>query len=337
MQIDDSKYGSRNKRGDWKPYKLSSNIPFFDWPFSITKNLKWLLGIPGYIIPWTFFYGLIAVILWVYFTPPIETLKNFHFNWFFYLLVRNLIITIICAGGLHFFLYIKKTQGNSFKFNAKGMEKNNKNFYFKDQTLDNIFWTLCSGVPIWTAYEAFSLWAFANGYFLGLEWSMHPIYLGLTFLFLPLFREVHFYFVHRLLHIPLLYNFSHYIHHKNVNPGPWSGIAMHWFEHILYFSGTLIHFIIPAHPVHAVFQLLHAGIGPLFHGHIGFEKIQIGKIGIDTHSHAHYLHHKYFECNYADGAIPLDKFFGTFHNGSDESQEKMIERYKIRMKKMRST
>ena len=80
-----------------------------------------------------------------------------------------------------------------------------------------------------------------------------------------------------------------------------------------YFSGTLIHFIIPAHPVHAVFQLLHAGIGPLFHGHIGFEKIQIGKIGIDTHSHAHYLHHKYFECNYADGAIPLDKIFGTFH------------------------
>ena len=90
MQIDDSKYGSRNKRGDWKPYKLSSNIPFFDWPFSITKNLKWLLGIPGYIVPWTFFYGLIAVILWVYFTPAIETLKNFHFNWFFYLLIRNL-------------------------------------------------------------------------------------------------------------------------------------------------------------------------------------------------------------------------------------------------------
>ena len=80
MQFDDSKYGSRNKRGDWKPYKLSTNIPFFDWPFSLTKNLKWLLGIPGYIVPWTFFYGLIAVILWVYFTPSIETLKNFNFD-----------------------------------------------------------------------------------------------------------------------------------------------------------------------------------------------------------------------------------------------------------------
>ena len=38
--MDDSKFGSRDKRGDWKPFKLSSNIPFFDWPFSITKNLK---------------------------------------------------------------------------------------------------------------------------------------------------------------------------------------------------------------------------------------------------------------------------------------------------------
>lgn len=129
--IDDSQFGIRDKRGDWKPYKLSKNIPFFDWPFSIKNNLKWLLGIPGYIFPWTFFYGLIAVIFWIYLTPPIETLKNFHLGWFSYLLIRNLIITILCAGGLHFFLYIKKTQGNAFKFNAKGLIKNNNIFFSK--------------------------------------------------------------------------------------------------------------------------------------------------------------------------------------------------------------
>ena len=79
--LDDSKFGSRDKKGDWKPFKLSSNIPLFDWPFNIIKNLKWLLGIPGYIFPWTFFYGLIAVILWLYFTPPMQTIKNFHYDW----------------------------------------------------------------------------------------------------------------------------------------------------------------------------------------------------------------------------------------------------------------
>ena len=106
--IDDSQYGSRDKRGHWKPFKLSSNIPFFDWPFSITKNLKWLLGIPGYIFPWTFFYGSIAVLLWVYFTPSLETMKTFQLGWISYLLIRNLIIMLICGTALHFLLYIKK-------------------------------------------------------------------------------------------------------------------------------------------------------------------------------------------------------------------------------------
>ena len=50
----------------------------------------------------------------------------------------------------------------------------------------------------------------------------------------------------------------------------------------------------------------------------------------------HYLHHKFFECNYADGGIPLDKYFGTFHDGSEEAQERMMQRYKERMKKMRN-
>ena len=46
----------------------------------------------------------------------------------------------------------------------------------------------------------------------------------------------------------------------------------------------------------------------------------------DTHAYAHYLHHKYFEVNYADGSIPLDKWFGTFHDGSTEAEEAMKKR-----------
>ena len=47
----------------------------------------------------------------------------------------------------------------------------------------------------------------------------------------------------------------------------------------------------------------------------------------DTHAYAHYLHHKYFEVNYADGSIPLDKWFGTFHDGSPEADEAMKKRF----------
>ena len=38
----------------------------------------------------------------------------------------------------------------------------------------------------------------------------------------------------------------------------------------------------------------------------------------------------YFECNYGDGNLPLDRWFGTLHDGSDEAQERMIKRMKER-------
>jgi sterol desaturase/sphingolipid hydroxylase (fatty acid hydroxylase superfamily) len=49
----------------------------------------------------------------------------------------------------------------------------------------------------------------------------------------------------------------------------------------------------------------------------------------------HYLHHKFFECNYADGAIPIDKWFGTFHDGSKEAEIRMNKRYMDRAKTQR--
>ena len=44
---------------------------------------------------------------------------------------------------------------------------------------------------------------------------------------------------------------------------------------------------------------------------------------MDTSYYAHYLHHKYFEVNYADGMVPLDKWFGSFHDGSLEADVAM--------------
>jgi sterol desaturase/sphingolipid hydroxylase (fatty acid hydroxylase superfamily) len=99
---------------------------------------------------------------------------------------------------------------------------------------------------------------------------------------------------------------------------------MHPVEHLLYFSGALIWWIVPSHPLLAIFNLHYAGLGSVV-GHIGFDKLTIGKDGklFDTHAYAHQLHHKFFEVNYADGAIPLDKWFGTFHDGSPEADEAM--------------
>jgi sterol desaturase/sphingolipid hydroxylase (fatty acid hydroxylase superfamily) len=232
---------------------------------------------------------------------------------------------VLFFGAFHLRLYIRKAQGNVFKYNPKWLDVGNPIFLFRDQTFDNMFWTLASGVTIWTAYEVLTLWVFANGYIPWVNWDAHPAYIVLVMLLIPLIREVHFYLVHRLLHIPVLYRTVHKLHHHNVNPGPWSGLSMHPVEHLLYFSGVLIHWVLPSHPVHALFHLIHAGLSPV-PGHVGFEKLIVGKEGVDTDCYAHYLHHKYFECNYADGAIPLDQWFGTFHDGSDEAHEAMRKR-----------
>ncbi len=74
--------------------------------------------------------------------------------------------------------------------------------------------------------------------------------------------------------------------------------------------------------------LVHAGLSPA-PGHAGFERVvlQDGR-AVDLDCYAHYLHHKYFECNYADGILPLDKWFGTFHDGSADSHKKMLDRLK---------
>ena len=66
-------------------------------------------------------------------------------------------------------------------------------------------------------------------------------------------------------------------------------------------------------------------------GHVGYHKWE--NKGANARSigqrYYHYLHHRYFECNYGgDGTVPLDKLFGTWHDGTPESHEVMRGRRK---------
>ncbi len=177
-----------------------------------------------------------------------------------------------------------------------------------------------------------ALWTFANGVIPYVDFATYPVYCTLVMLAIPFFRELHFYLIHRLIHWPPLYRTVHHLHHKNANPGPWSGLAMHPVEHVLYFSGVLIHWIVPSHPLHAVFHLQHLAFAPS-QGHAGFERVVIsGKAAVKTRDYYHYLHHKYFECNYGSDLVPLDEWFGTFHDGSDEARDAMNRRFMARQR-----
>lgn len=109
---------------------------------------------------------------------------------------------------------------------------------------------------------------------------------------------------------------------------------MHPVEHLLYWSGSLIHLIVPSHPLLALYHLHIAGFGAVV-GHTGYDKIVVAdETAMDTHTFAHYLHHKYFEVNYADGTIPLDRWFGTWHDGSKDGDELMNARFEKKHARM---
>jgi len=327
--MDDNKFGTRNQRGDWKPFGGNIVLPRYIIPPQPLKFIRWLFGWNGYIFPWQFLWGLIAVLCWFYLTPSLEQMKIFEIGWLSFIFVRNAILVFLYAGFFHLHFYIRKSQDNSFKYNPKFLETNKSKFLFEDQTKDNLVWVFISAIPIWTAYEAVTLWAFANELIPYVSWELYPAYCIVLFCLVPTLRDVHFYLAHRLTHWGPLYRIAHKVHHLNVNPGPWSGLSMHPIEHIIYFSGILIHWIIPSHPLIAMWHVIHAGIAP-HAGHSGYEKM-VFKNGmwVNTGTFHHYLHHKYFECNYAgDSCSFIDKLFGTFHDGSDEATEMVMRKLK---------
>jgi sterol desaturase/sphingolipid hydroxylase (fatty acid hydroxylase superfamily) len=73
-----------------------------------------------------------------------------------------------------------------------------------------------------------------------------------------------------------------------------------------------IHWVVPSHPIHFLFNAQHTALTPAS-GHHAFEgPILDGKL--PTGSYFHYLHHRYFNCNYGEATIPLDRVFGTFRD-----------------------
>ena len=326
--MDDLKFGKRNKRGDYAPAAPLHVAPIFVWP---PKPLQFLRWIPTYLLPWNVLFFVFAAALWFWMTPSRETLQTLDWGWVLFLLIRNMALVFLFFGALEMRLYIRRGQGNRFKFNGLfPADKKSEVFMFKSQNIDNMIRTFGTGVPIWTAYEVGMLYAWAHGFGPWTTFADHPWALIALFAVIPLFHEAHFYFIHRLIHVPVLYKWIHSVHHNSVNPSPWSSLSMHPVEHLLYWSDILIHLVLPSHPLLMLYHLQVTGTGAVV-GHVGFDKIEAGKTAFDSHAYSHYLHHKYFEVNYSDGMVPFDRWFGSWHDGTAEGDARMDARYQAKL------
>jgi len=299
--------------------------PLYTWPPKPKAALLWIWH-SWFLISERLLILGIAVISLVYFQPPLAVTKTLAFDWIAQIYLRNLVLMILVAGGLHLYFYVWRGQGKNRQYDARPLMKNGRQFTFSGQVRDNMFWTLASGVTFWTAYEVLMFWALSNGYVPLLTWAANPVWFVAFFFIIPMWESFYFYWIHRMLHIPFLYKTVHALHHRNINVGPWSGLSMHPVEHVIYLGTVLIHFIIGAHPLHILFHLQYYTLTAAT-THTGFEGMVIkdkNRLALGTFHHQ--MHHRYFECNYGGLELPWDKYFGSFHDGTDEADARIKQR-----------
>ena len=299
--------------------------PLFAWPWNYREIARWVWDSWFFVTERSIIAG-IAFAAWWWFQPSMEEARTLAIGWIAEIYIRNLVLMTLVAGGLHLFFYRWRLQQDLLKYDSRELRENARAFSFNSQVLDNMFWSLASGVTVWTAYEVLMFWAMANGYAPVLYWKDSPAWFIVLFFLTPVWISFHFYWIHRWLHWPPLYRIAHALHHRNMNVGPWSGLSMHPLEHVIFFSSILLHFIIPAHPVHILFHMQHQALTAAT-SHTGFEGLLVkdkNRLALGTFHHQ--MHHRYFECNYGNLEVPWDKFFGSFHDGTSESHAEFKER-----------
>jgi len=307
----------RAKGYDPEPFDVP---PLFRSPPQPLAMPRWLLT--TYLWPQSLLWIGISIVVYHGATPGLDRFAALGVDDVALLWLRNIGLMLVVIGGQHWWLHIRRAQGTEFKYESRWLAKGRKSFTFDDQTRDNMFWTLVSGGGIAALYEAIMFRLYATDAIPQLDtlWAIALMTFAVFWI-----EGVHFYCNHRLLHVDPLYGWFHALHHRNVNTGPWTGISMHPGEHILYLSLPFVFLVLPGSPFIATFCLVYLLLSPS-PSHSGFDRFKV--FGTDLHGgdYFHNLHHRYFEVNYGMLLLPMDKWFGTFHDGSLEAHERMKER-----------
>ena len=249
----------------------------------------------------------IAVFVYIIFPYDYEVAMQWDINfgrWIARRAMLNVTLVYLWYGFWHGSLY--GLGWGERPFNA------NRGQYRWSKLMHNLYYTTL-GTLQWTGWEAIMVHCYATGRMPYLSddeaWSspLHGIpHFILWTIAVPLFREVHFYFAHRLIHIKSFYTYVHAVHHRNTDIEPFSGICMHPIEHMYYFTSIAPSLYFRMTPFAFLWNGIHLIISPAA-SHSGYED----HCGSDQY---HYLHHRHFECNYGTPSLVLDNVFGTFRD-----------------------
>lgn len=148
-----------------------------------------------------------------------------------------------------------------------------------------------------------------------------------------LIHDTYFYWMHRIIHHPVLFRWIHLVHHRSTNPSPWAAYAFHPVEALLEAQiFTIFLFTIPITRYHLlIFFILSLAYN--VYGHLGFElypkgfdKSRVGR-WVNT-SVCHNQHHHYFKGNYGLYFLFWDRWMGTIRQDYDAAFQEVKSRQK---------
>ena len=314
-----------SKSWNWHPDIPIQCSPLFAFPPRPAAIAKWILQAWLPLTELTC-YLLIAIIVWTWIQPPLEQTRNLGAGWLLALWARNILMMIAVAGALQLWLYRWRKQGGRYEYLRSPPTATGKKYFGGRQLVDNIFWTLASGVTVWTVYEAIMWLAYANGIAPMIGFASSPIWFILLFPLIGIWQSFHFYCIHRFLHWKPMFERFHTVHHRNIAIGPWSGFSMHPVEHLIYLSSLFIHLALPSHPIHMLFHAYWLTLATAT-SHSGYEALLVGNSSrITIATFFHQLHHRYFSCNYGSVGLPMDRWFGSFNDGTSAATRRLLKK-----------
>ncbi len=149
----------------------------------------------------------------------------------------------------------------------------------------------------------------------------------LSFFILLIIDDTWFYWTHRLLHHPKLFNHIHFEHHKSVDVNPFTSLSFHVGEALLLTLWIVpVSFVLPIHsPVLGILQLW--GFLDNLKSHLGYEIFpswwnkSIGRLL--TSSTYHNMHHSKFKGNYGVHFRLWDRLLNTEFNDYETKFDKI--------------
>lgn len=222
-----------------------------------------------------------------------------------------LIIRYFTVAGIFYIYYLKSLKNTTSKNILS------KNPARKKQIFKEICWSIISS-SIFALFGAITYWLWENDYtaiYISPE-KYGYFYLFFSLLIILLVHETYYYWLHRAMHLPKVFNAVHKVHHMSISSTPWTAFSFHPWECILEaIILPIILLLIPVNiyvlllylvfiTINSVINHLDIEVYPNF-----FRNSKFGKLWIDaTH---HHFHHKEFKTNFGLYFTFWDKIMGT--------------------------